>query len=64
MRKTTFWFPTWSDTNQAEELQKLARGLEFQILENRGIVLSTLGQTYKCAVLLIPMSPELSKHDP
>ena len=24
----------------------------------------TLGQTHKCAVLLIPISPELSKHDP
>ena len=25
---------------------------------------ATLGQTYKCAVMLIPISPELSKHDP
>ena len=26
-----FWFPTWSDTNQAVQLQKMARGLKFQI---------------------------------
>ena len=26
MRKPTFWFPTWSDTNQAVQLQKIARG--------------------------------------
>ena len=31
MRKPTFWFPTWSDTNQAVHLQKMARGLKFQI---------------------------------
>ena len=31
MRKPTFWFPTWSDTNQAVQLQKKARGLKFQI---------------------------------
>ena len=31
MRKPTFWFPTWSDTNQAVQLQKMARGLKFQI---------------------------------
>ena len=35
MRKQTFWFPTWSDTNQAVQLQKIARGFKF-----RGIVLS------------------------
>ena len=29
MRKPTFWFPTWSDTNQAVQLQKIARGLKF-----------------------------------
>ena len=28
MRKSTFWFPTWSDTNRAVELQKMARGFE------------------------------------
>ena len=28
MRKPTFWFPTWSDTNQAVQLQKMSRGLK------------------------------------
>ena len=31
MRKPTFWFPTWSDTNQAVQPQKMARGLKFWI---------------------------------
>ena len=31
MRKPTFWFLTWSDTNQAVQLQKIARGLKFRI---------------------------------
>ena len=31
MRKPTFWFTTRSDTNQAVQLQKMARGLKFQI---------------------------------
>ena len=31
MRKPTYWFPTWSDTNQAVQLQKMARGLKFRI---------------------------------
>ena len=31
MRKLTFWFPTWSNTNQAVQLQKTARGLKFRI---------------------------------
>ena len=26
-----FWFPTRSDTNQAVQLQKMARGLKFRI---------------------------------
>ena len=26
MRKPPFWFPTWSDTNQAVKLQRMARG--------------------------------------
>ena len=30
MRKPTFCFPTWSDTNQAVQLQKIARGLKFR----------------------------------
>ena len=39
MRKPTFWFPTWSDTNPAVQLQKMARGLEISDLESRVIVL-------------------------
>ena len=31
MRKPTFWFPTWSDTNWAVQLQKMARGLKLRI---------------------------------
>ena len=31
MRKQTFWFPTWSNTNQAVQLQKMAIGLKFWI---------------------------------
>ena len=31
MRKPTFWFPTWSDTNRAVQSQKMDRGLKFQI---------------------------------
>ena len=37
MRKPTFWFPTWSDTNQAVQLQKLARGLKFRISKVEGL---------------------------
>ena len=37
MRKPTFWFPTWSDSNQAVQLQKMARGLKFRILEVEGV---------------------------
>ena len=37
MRKLTFWFPTWSDTNQAVQLQKMARGLKFRILKVEGL---------------------------
>ena len=37
MRKTTFWFPTWSDTNQTVQLQKMARGLKFRIYEVEGL---------------------------
>ena len=29
MRKPTFWFSTWSDTNQAVQLQKMTRDLKF-----------------------------------
>ena len=37
MRKPTFWFPTWSDKNQAVQLQKMARGLKFRILKVEGL---------------------------
>ena len=37
MRKPTFWFPTWSDTNQAVQLQKTARGLKFHIYKVKGL---------------------------
>ena len=37
MRKPTFWFPTWSDTNQAVQLQKMARGLKFKIKKVEGL---------------------------
>ena len=37
MRKPTFWFATWSDANQAVQLNKLARGLKFLILEVGGL---------------------------
>ena len=37
MRKPTFWFPTLSDTNQAVQLQKMARGLKFQIQKVEGL---------------------------
>ena len=30
MRKPTYWFPTWSDTNQAVQSQKMARGMKFR----------------------------------
>ena len=31
MRKQSFWFLTWSDTNQAVKLHKMAGGLKFRI---------------------------------
>ena len=37
MRKLTFWFSTWSDTNQAVQLQKIARGLKFWIKKVEGL---------------------------
>ena len=37
MRKQTFLFPTWSDTNQAVQLQKMASGLKFYILKVEGL---------------------------
>ena len=33
MRKPTFWFPTWSDTNQAVQLKEMARDLKVWIKE-------------------------------
>ena len=36
MRKPMFWFPTWSDTNQAMQLKKMARGLKFRIKKVEG----------------------------
>ena len=37
MRKPTFWFPTWSDTNQAVKTQKTARGLKFRFKKEEGL---------------------------
>ena len=37
MRKPTFWFPTWFDTNQAVQLQKMARGLNFRTKKVKGL---------------------------
>ena len=37
MRKPTFWFQTRSDTNQAVQLQKVARGLKFWFKEVEGL---------------------------
>ena len=31
MRKPTFWYPTWSDTNQAVQVQKMVRSLKVWI---------------------------------
>ena len=37
MRKPTFWFSTWSDTNQVVQLKKMATGLKFQIKKEEGL---------------------------
>ena len=37
MRIPTFWFPTRSDTNQAVQLQKMARGLKFRLYKVEGL---------------------------
>ena len=37
MRKPTFWYLTWSDTNQAVQVQKMARGLKFRIKKVEGL---------------------------
>ena len=33
----SFWFPTWSKTNQAVQLQKMARDLKFRIRKVEGL---------------------------
>ena len=40
VRKPTFWFLTWSDTNRAVQLQKMARCLKFRIEEVEGLYYS------------------------
>ena len=37
MRKPTLLFQIWSDTNQAVQLQKMARSLKFRIKEVEGL---------------------------
>ena len=37
MRKPAFWFMTRSGTNQAVQLQKMARGLDFRIQKVEGL---------------------------
>ena len=37
VRKPTFWFLTWPDTNQAVQSQKMARGLKFRIKKVEGL---------------------------
>ena len=37
LRKPMFWLPTWSDTNQAVQLQKMAKGLKFWIKKVEGL---------------------------
>ena len=37
MRKQTILFRTWSDTNQAVQLQKKTRGLNFRIQKVEGL---------------------------
>ena len=37
IRKQTFRFPTYSDTNQAVQLQQIARGLKFRIEKEEGM---------------------------
>ena len=37
MRKQTLWFPTWSDTNQTVQSQKMARDLKFRIKNEEGL---------------------------
>ena len=36
-RKPTFWFPTWFDTDQTVQVQKMARGLKLWIEKEEGL---------------------------
>ena len=56
MRKPTFLFPTWSDTNQAVQLQKMARCLKFRIKEVEGLnyVTRWTKQAFSCSKFLSP----------
>ena len=37
VRKQTFWFPTWSESNHAVQLQKIDRGLKFRVKKTEGL---------------------------
>ena len=37
MRKPALWFPSWSDTNQAVQSQRMVRGLKFWIWKVEGM---------------------------
>ena len=37
MRKPTFWFPTWYDTNQAVQQKKMAKSLKFRTKKVEGL---------------------------
>ena len=37
VRNLTFWFLTWSDTNQTVQLQKMVRGSKFGIKKVEGL---------------------------
>ena len=51
-----FWFPTLSDTNQAVQLQKMARGLKFRIQKEEALY-------YQCsetkALISFAVTPKL-----
>ena len=38
MRKPTFWFLTWSGTNQAVQLQKMARSSKFYVAKTKALI--------------------------
>ena len=61
MRKPTFWFSTWSDTNQAVQLQKMPRGLNFRIYKVEGLYyLSAI--RYSWAIYLSLLSRSFVDH--